>query len=607
MAQCSYIYATGLRIASGEGVVDLDGRMLRVVRDGKGKSRLDLAFTDPPSDGEISLKDLRAALAARGESSIDLRVRTMSADGQATWFAVDINPDAAMGRQGREGDFKSAIEKMSGSGKVAASLYQLRTLPDSDRQAGKETSERLRLAVDTAGGMAVALSHLDGRFGLHADQALLDEAIAHIIEWDLVGNPLSEDVDTAQQQVSDKAFEIAANLIRVSGAAIGDPSRVSDKYFELASACVLGGLDYPARYDFLDNAFERLDDAALIEILRQTDQGNDIEVLLKQGRLERLVDIAPDLVVHHGLTYALTEDEWRRVLREEPELALGSWQARSTLLDPALTPDGLFRETVLRNPASALLSYETPEDLASLGRRFDTDLFERATELAPYETFSSGVWTHLESEQLSLAVARCPQGALQYAPFEITKGDFNMAVAQTDMSTLTDEQLNNAAERWLYPVWEKGQELERLSDDVLRRAVDEPGMVMFLLQGGGGLLNDEIFSLAADRYVEGALNGGAHRLTSEQLDRAIDSTPGHVIVHAAKYLTPEQLDRAAQARPDDAMAHAYKYLTPEQRERAVEASPSSAKYIPEKFRSDDEMMREAVELLREARELADEK
>jgi hypothetical protein len=61
------------------------------------------------------------------------------------------------------------------------------------------------------------------------------------------------------------------------------------------------------------------------------------------------------------------------------------------------------------------------------------------------------------------------------------------------------------------------------------------------------------------------------------------------------------------APPDDAMAHAYKYLTPEQRERAVEASPSSAKYIPEKFRSDDEMTREAVELLREARELADEK
>lgn len=595
MAQCSYIYATGLRIASGEGVVDLDGRMLRVVRDGKGKSRLDLALANPPSDGEISLKDLRAVLEARGESSTELRVRTMSADGQATWFAVDINPDAALGRHGRDGDFKSAIEKMSGSGKVAASLYQLRTLPDSDKQAGRETSERLRLVVETAGGVAAALPHLDGRFGLLADKALLEETLAHIT---------APGFESGSRAVG---FESAEALIRVAGTAIGDPSRVSDEYFNLAAACVRGGLDYPARYDFLDNAFERLDDAALIEILRQTDQGNDIEMLLKQGRLERLVDIAPDMVVYHSLTHALTEDEWRRVLSAEPELALGSWQARSTLLDPALTPDGLFRETVLRNPASALLSYETPEGLAWLGRRFDTDLFEQATELAPYETFSSGVWTHLESEQLSLAVARCPQGALQYAPFVISKGDFSMAVAQTDMSTLTDEQLNNAAERWLYPVWEKGQELERLSDDVLRRAVDEPGMAVFLLQDGGGLLNDEIFSLAADRYVEGALNGGAHRLTSEQLDRAIDSTPGHVIVHAAKYLTPEQLDRAAQARPDDAMAHAYKYLTPEQRERAVEASPSSAKYIPEKFRSDDEMMREAVELLREARELADEK
>jgi hypothetical protein len=596
MAQCSYIYATGLRIASGEGVVDLDGRMLRVVRDGKGKSRLDLALANPPSDGEISLKDLRAVLEARGESSTELRVRTMSADGQATWFAVDINPDAAMGRQGRDGDFKSAIEKMSGSGKVAASLYQLRTLPDSDKQAGRETSERLRLVVETAGGVAAALPHLDGRFGLLADKALLEETLAHVT---------APGFESGSRAVG---FESAEALIRVAGTAIGDPSRVSDEYFNLAAACVRGGLGYPARYDFLDSAFERLDDAALIEILRQTDQGNDIEMLLKQGRLERLVDIAPDMVVYHSLTHALTEDEWRRVLSEEPELALGSWQARSTLLDPALTPDGLFRETVLRNPASALLSYETPEDLASLGRRFDTDLFEQATELAPYETFSSGVWTHLDSEKFSLAVGRSPQGAIQYAPLEMTKADFYMAVKQTDMSTLTDEQLNAAASAWMYPVFEKGEGLERLSDDVLRRAVEEPGMVTFLFQDNvASWLNDEIFSLAADKYMEGALWSGAHRLTSEQLDRAIDSTPGHAIVHAAKYFTPEQLDRAAQARPDDAMAHAYKYLTPEQRERAVEASPSSAKYIPEKFRSDDEMMREAVELLREARELADEK
>ena len=404
MTQCSYIYATGLRIASGEGVVDLDGRILRVVRDGKGKSRLDLAFTDPPSDGEISLKDLRAALEARGESSIDLRVRTMSADGQATWFAVDINPDAAMGRQGREGDFKSAIEKMSDSGKVAASLYQLRTLPDSDKQAGKETSERLRLAVDTAGGMAVALSHLDGRFGLHADQALLDEAIAHIIEWDLVGNPLSEDVDTAQQQVSDKAFEIAANLIRVSGAAIGDPSRVSDKYFELASACMLGGLDYPARYDFLDNAFERLDDGSIRAQLWQTDSGADRDILLKQGRLERLVDIAPDLIVHHGLTYALTEDEWKRVLESELDSVLGSWQARGTLTNPVLTSDELFRETILRDPVASLELYRAHGDLSSLHYRIDDSLLGELAEAAP-NTALNYVFGDLNEAQQARVIA----------------------------------------------------------------------------------------------------------------------------------------------------------------------------------------------------------
>ena len=393
MAQCSYIYATGLRIASGEGVVDLDGRMLRVVRDGKGKSRLDLALANPPSDGEISLKDLRAVLEARGESSTELRVRTMSADGQATWFAVDINPGAAMGRQGRDGDFKSAIEKMSGSGKVAASLYQLRTLPDSDKQAGRETSERLRLAVETVGGVAEALPHLDGRFGLLADKALLEETLAHIT---------APGFESGSRAVG---FESAEALIRVAGTAIGDPARVPDKYFELAAECMNRGFFSETKDDFIDVAFERLDDAALIGLLRQTlPSWARYELYLKPGRLERLVDIAPDLVVREQLTNYLTEDEWKRVLSSELDSVLGSWEARGTLINPTLTSDELFRETILRDPVASIELYRAHGDLASLHYRIDDNLLGQLAEAAP-NTALNYVFGDLNESQQERAIA----------------------------------------------------------------------------------------------------------------------------------------------------------------------------------------------------------
>jgi hypothetical protein len=426
---------------AGDGVVELDGRTLRVVRDGKGKSRLDLAFTDPPSDGEISLKDLRAALEARGESSIELQVRTKLAGGQDISFSVDINPDAAMGRQGRAGDFKSAIENMSPREQLEASLYQLMTLPDSDKQAGRETSERLRLAVKEAGGFTVALSHLDGRFGLHADQALLDEAIAHIVKWPEL-QTLPEDADAAQKQISEKAFEIATNLIRVAGTAMGDPSRVSDKYFELAASCVLGA-NIANRYDFLNNAFERLDDSSLIKIVRQTDSGADIDILLKQGRLERLVDVAPDLVIYHGLTYALTEDEWKRVLSSELDSVLGSWEARGTLTNPTLTSDDLFRETIMRDPVASIELYRAHGGLGSLHYRIDDSLLGQLAEAAP-NTAVKYVYDDLNEAQQERAIALADTvqiaelaAAWEFLPTTKRAKEYEFASSTADMGPMS--------------------------------------------------------------------------------------------------------------------------------------------------------------------------
>ena len=112
MTQCNYIYASGLRIKDGDGCVMVDGNKLRVVRDGNGKSRVDLermSWETGFTQGEISLKDLRTLLAERGEPLITLEVSAAKPGGGTLRFYVPLDPSKAMGRQGREGDFKRTL------------------------------------------------------------------------------------------------------------------------------------------------------------------------------------------------------------------------------------------------------------------------------------------------------------------------------------------------------------------------------------------------------------------------------------------------------------------------------------------------------------------
>jgi hypothetical protein len=340
MTQCSYIYASGLRIEAGDGVVELDGKTLRVLRDGKGESRPDLPQDNPRSDGTITLKDLRTALSERGESSIELTVKSKSASGENLSFSVMLDPDAAMGRKGREGDVEGAFNAMksylgegSSASQRAAGVYQLMTLPDSDKQAGNETHLRLRLAVHYAGGIA-AIPHLDGRFGLLADQVLLERTLTQITSGryrDLqLERARAEDHTKTMQyvfsgasaQTSFKAFEkqqralaadqpdslwnpilieeIGQTAVRVAGAAISDPSRVSDEHFKIIAESLLQHeTDRTKRVEFVHNTFDRIDDGLLRETLYRglKDKRTRAEytaLITNQDRLQRIEDWDPD-------------------------------------------------------------------------------------------------------------------------------------------------------------------------------------------------------------------------------------------------------------------------------------------------------------------------
>jgi hypothetical protein len=172
MAQCGYIYASGLRIESGEGTVELDGKTLRVIRNGKGKSRLDRPLTDPPSDGEITLKDLEAELAKSGQTTVAISV------GGDHPFSTSLAPASAMGRLGRQGDFRAAFAEMDPEERKNAALYQLyESLPYSDKSARADTQARLAAVLEIV-DVTTLTETLPPEFGLFASDEQMKKALA---------------------------------------------------------------------------------------------------------------------------------------------------------------------------------------------------------------------------------------------------------------------------------------------------------------------------------------------------------------------------------------------------------------------------------------------
>ena len=136
---CEYFYTEGgLRFETGSGVVRLtiDGeeRELRVVRNGKGRSRLE--------DGEITLRDIEAHVREGATVPVEFLL-----DGERVTLALD--PRNAMGERGRvqSAELSKVAEGLSTAARAAVARTQIETLPYGVKNAD-ESLERLRWALE---------------------------------------------------------------------------------------------------------------------------------------------------------------------------------------------------------------------------------------------------------------------------------------------------------------------------------------------------------------------------------------------------------------------------------------------------------------------------
>ena len=191
----------------------------------------------------------REELSRREHPAITLFVDHVTPDGEKLSFFVDMDPAAAVGRQGCEGDFRGAVAGMKPERRVDAALYQLTTLPYSNKQSGSATADRLRFAIEEAGGVLEALPYLDERFALHADKDLRDET------FKIAGSGPRERTE---------------HYIRVAGNLVADPACVDDRDFEMmVNYFANDGLRQENGHKFVDSAFERMGDNELQRVLYQ--------------------------------------------------------------------------------------------------------------------------------------------------------------------------------------------------------------------------------------------------------------------------------------------------------------------------------------------------
>jgi hypothetical protein len=157
---CEYFYTDGgLRFESGSGVVRLviDGeeRELRVVRNGKGKSRIE--------DGEITLRDLESHVQEEASLPVEFNL-----GGERV--LLELDPRNAMGENGRGQSTRlsDVVAGLTEAQRGAVAKTQVESLPYGTKNS-EEARERLRWALsqDTLTGVS--------REGLCSAAQFLDE------------------------------------------------------------------------------------------------------------------------------------------------------------------------------------------------------------------------------------------------------------------------------------------------------------------------------------------------------------------------------------------------------------------------------------------------
>lgn len=145
---CNYLYVHGGRFGSGECVVEvlIDGQVkkLALVRDGKGRSRIDRWESRPRSDGavgEISIRDLTAMKTESGEATVDLWV-----DG--VYMRSFLGRDISMGREGRTSvaDLEHTLKMLDVDSRRKIAASQIKNASYGSGSAD-DTRERVLLAL----------------------------------------------------------------------------------------------------------------------------------------------------------------------------------------------------------------------------------------------------------------------------------------------------------------------------------------------------------------------------------------------------------------------------------------------------------------------------
>ncbi len=277
MAVCDYIYLDGLRFASGSAAVDIeiDGkiRRLAVVRNGKGRSRLDRWEPEGREDGcvgEINLRDLQETLTLAGKTSTKAEVTLLH-----TKTELNLDPSKAMGREGREVTLERLRELLYSVPPHIAreiAITQLHTLPYGAENASEAQS---RLS-------AITPFMLDG----DVRQAVLEGAenvMMHALPKTL--NEMREVCPRDAAWLSDmrkKAAEVAATgLLGAVEAEIATVSAASEGRLARDAAIEAGKSQY-ATDEQLRDIITRYDAAELVSEKIELDTLRDI--LLTEGR-----------------------------------------------------------------------------------------------------------------------------------------------------------------------------------------------------------------------------------------------------------------------------------------------------------------------------------
>jgi hypothetical protein len=552
MSICDYLYVSGLRVESGQAVVEIDGKRLRVVRNGKGASRTTLASENPPSDGEITLKDLQARLKASGTKTAEVTIVTP--DGS---FDATLDPARAMGRKGRTGDYAAALADMDPASREIAARYQLRTLPYGEENASvakARLSEVLR-HVD----VSACTTFLPPQFGRFAPAAAVRDALRVAAPADALrfglGQMDQELFTLAVEAAPFEALRYALDHITPAGCIT-----LATRIIEDSPA------DTFAVLEMLDSKLGEKQKRTLLDVMLKNEEWTPWEKIQ-----ERTVAVFDALEKDPTSKAALAARE--RLLATRGKDVLEHAAGRITSEELAHLAEGSKDRArlALAHAADRL----SDEQITRLAERVPADALRHAADRIPDELFYS------IAESAPAAALAHAAHRLSIDEFTALLGDDDVPVALglADLSFMSSWEANEVR-KGVYRrsgSFEIGSVLPSLSEEQIGVLAERHPARMLAV--ADGWLSDEQLARAAERKPAAALVLAADRLSDEQLTRLAEREPAAALRHAADHLSDEQIARLAEREPAAALEHCTRRLSPAQLARLTMRDPDQLRNI----------------------------